>query len=235
MSANATASAAAAVVNNRKAYELSETELHFALPNMRGVLEDIEKGHKFIANATVLDVKSWDWIFIFADYPRTAQMLRTELGSKEEPLYLSRIATEEEQAVLKSLYAEDVAARLDGIRKLVDAPKRVCGASLRDGMSAAECARTVEARRIAAERGREANAERIRTLSKQLVDARNAEEEIRWELEHLGKAQRLMARVEAVSMVLEEEAEAVVKRAREVAAEANCHRFYFQHAAAAGC
>jgi hypothetical protein len=277
-----TASAAVAAANG-KVYELSETELHFALPNMRGVLEDIDKGHKFIENATVLDTRCWNWLFVFAEFPRTSRMLRNELGNKEEPLFLARIATVEEQAMLKSLFAEDVAARLEDIRRLVNAPKRVCGVALDAKLNATDCARTVEARRIAAERAYKANEERIvklyeerdaerkaaeaaheaeegrirllvqelaarrlaaeraredseeriRALSRELIAARNAEEKIGWQIEDLDKAARLASRVEAASIVLEEEADEVVERAKAVARKANCYRLYFGGDAAA--
>ena len=273
--ASTTATATAAVLPvESKAYELSGAELHLALPNMRGVLEDIEKGRKFIENATVLDTGCWNWLFVFAEYPRTSRMLREELGNKEEPLYLGRVATLNEQSMLASLFAEDVAARIEDIRRLINAPKRVCGVALDAKLSATECARTVEARRVAAQRAYVANEERIRTvyeerdaerkaeevrrvaaarecetyeerirvlaqelavrraaaegarvaneerisaLTKELVAARNMEEKIGWQIEDLDKASRLATRVEAASIVLEEEAGEVVEIAKATA------------------
>ena len=252
-SGSASASAAAASDDvSSKVYELCGTELNFALPNMGGVLEDINKGHLFIDNATVLDTKCWNWVFIFADFPRTSRMLRNELSSTpEEPLYLSRVATLEEQAVLRALFVEDIVARFDAIRKLVTSPKRVCGVVLDATLTPTACVDTVRNLLESAERGRDANEERIRALSQEiviaerrggggadqerskramaqwLVAARNNEEAIGWQIEDLNTALRQASRVEAVWRVLEEEAGGVVARAKALAADDMIPDYYY--------
>jgi hypothetical protein len=254
-SASAPASAAAldtAAAASSKVYELCGTELNFALPNMGGVFEDIDKAHLFIRNATVLDTKCWNWVFIFADFPRTSRMLRNELSTQEEPLYLSRVATLEEQAVLRALFVEDIVARFDAIRKLVTSPKRVCGVVLDATLTPTACVDTVRNLLESAERGRDANEERIRALSQEiviaerrgegggadqerskramtqwLVAARNNEEAIGWQIEDLNTALRQASRVEAVWRVLEEEAGGVVARAKALAADDMIPDYYY--------